>query len=60
MGDRLEELEVRFSYQEKLIAELDGVIRELRDVVDRLRSDVEQLQGQATVGPVEDGVPPHW
>lgn len=60
MGDRVEELEVRVAYQEKLIAELDGVIRELRDVVDALRADVTQLQRQANVGITDDGPPPHW
>jgi uncharacterized coiled-coil protein SlyX len=38
--ERLIELEVRVAFQERLIAELDEVVRSLRTQVDRLEADL--------------------
>jgi len=54
------DLEVRCAFQEKLLGELDGVVRELRDELDALRAIVVQLQGQVALQPLEDAPPPHW
>jgi uncharacterized coiled-coil protein SlyX len=61
-ADRIMDLEVKVAFQEKLLAELDAVIRTLRGEVDALREEVEQLHAglkpdaQATV----DEKPPHY
>jgi uncharacterized coiled-coil protein SlyX len=41
--DRLIELEVRVAFQERLIADLDEVVRALREQVERLEADLTQL-----------------
>jgi uncharacterized coiled-coil protein SlyX len=41
--DRLTELEVRVAFQERLIAELDEIVRALRDQVERLEADLSRL-----------------
>ena len=43
MEDRLVELEVRVAFQERLLAELDDVVRALRAQVERLEADLAQL-----------------
>ena len=43
MEDRLTELEVRVAFQERLIAELDEIVRALRDQVERLEADLARL-----------------
>ena len=58
--ERVLDLEVRLSFQDKLIHELDEVIRGLRDQLDRLTEEVQQLQSQASSTPFEDAPPPHW
>jgi uncharacterized coiled-coil protein SlyX len=60
--DRIVDLEIKFAFQERLLADLDGVVQALRAQVDTLREEVAQLHAalrpdaQATV----DEKPPHW
>lgn len=60
--DRILELEVKVSFQDKLLADLDDVVRHLRDELDRLRADVAKLHEhvEAGRGHVVDEKPPHW
>ena len=50
MEDRLIELEVRVAFQERLIADLDEVVRALRAQVERLEADLAQLVEHLHVG----------
>ena len=50
MEERLIELEVRVAFQERLIAELDEVVRALRTQVERLEADLAQLVEHLHVG----------
>jgi uncharacterized coiled-coil protein SlyX len=60
--DRIVDLEIKLAFQERSLAELDGVVRTLRAEVDALRAEVAQLHAglrpdaQETV----DEKPPHW
>ncbi len=59
---RVEELEVKVSFQEHTIAELDEVIRVLRDQLDMLRKDHDETRAQlAALAPEpENTKPPHY
>lgn len=61
-ADRILELEVKVAFQDKLLMDLDDVIRQLRDELDRLRADVAKLHEhvEAGRGQVVDEKPPHW
>lgn len=61
-ADRIVELEVRVAFQEKWIAELDEVVRSLRDQIDGLREDLATLTAslESQRGEVVDEKPPHW
>ena len=60
--ERMMDLEIKVAFQEKLLADLDGVVQALRAEVDALREEVAQLHAgikpdaQATV----DEKPPHY
>jgi uncharacterized coiled-coil protein SlyX len=59
---RIIDLEVRTAYQDKLIAELDEVIREFSTRVESLESLLKTLQdsaNEAPIGPANDP-PPHY
>ena len=59
---RIVDLEVRVAYQDKLIAELDEVVREFSNRVERLESLVKDIQESANalpIGPPNDP-PPHY
>ena len=43
---RVEELEVKLAFMEKLVQELDEVVRELANQVDVVRDDVGTLRAQ--------------
>jgi uncharacterized coiled-coil protein SlyX len=62
MERRVEDLEVKVAFQEKHIADLDEVIRQLRDEVDDLRARLHGLHEEVrllTPG-AEDAKPPHY
>lgn len=61
MTDGIEDLQVRLAFHEHHLAELDAVIRELRDQVDRLREEVRELREQRPMGDEDpDQKPPHY
>ncbi|MEM1177551.1 MAG: SlyX family protein [Acidobacteriota bacterium] len=64
MEDRIIELETRVAYQEKLISELDDVVRVFADRVERaerriLRLESERLEAQEPMEP-HNTKPPHY
>lgn len=62
MEERMAELEVRIAFQDKLLAELDDVLRLMRDELDALRARVQLLEEQVEPDRAEviDEPPPHW
>ncbi len=64
MDDRIVELEVRLAFQDKLIAELDDVVRVFSQRVELLHRELELVKetmkaGVPEVGP-PDEKPPHY
>lgn len=64
MSERIVELEVRVAYQERMIAELDEVVRAFADRVQVLEREIAQLRETVlnqpdAVGP-PDEPPPHY
>ncbi|MCB9766246.1 MAG: SlyX family protein [Alphaproteobacteria bacterium] len=62
---RLEEVEVRYSFQEQALHDLDGVVRELADALERARHELRQVREELRKNPEdanipEDEVPPHY
>ena len=62
--DRIVELEVRLAYQDKIIADLDEVVRTFSERVVRLEREIELIKetvksGGPEVGP-QDEKPPHY
>lgn len=59
---RVVELEVKVSFQESLLAELDDALQALRRELDALRTEQSRLLDQLDVqrGVVVDEKPPHW
>ncbi len=58
---RLMELEIKVAYLEKIVAELDGVVREQADKLTVLAHDLEhQRQHQGPVTDSHDDKPPHY
>ena len=62
LDERIVELEVRATYQDKLIAQLDEVIRELATRVETLEWQLAELKASASTGPLgpADDPPPHY
>lgn len=66
--ERLINLEIKQSFLERNIEELDGVVRSLNLEVQRLHREIERLQHQSTEEApgllrsirLEDEVPPHY
>lgn len=56
------DLEVKVAFQERWIAELDEVVRALRDEIDELRSEVARLADQQAADgpPTPHEKPPHY
>jgi SlyX protein len=64
MDDRIVELEIRITYQDKLLADLDEVVQLLAKQVERQERELQQLKEMmaeqpAAVGPSDDK-PPHY
>lgn len=64
MEDRIIELEVRVAYQDKIIADLDDVLRAFTSRVEALQRELvelkERIEGdQPDLGPADDA-PPHY
>ena len=64
---RIEDLEVRYAYLERLLGELDSVVRETADelvrvgqVVGELRRQVESASSDVPRRSAEDEKPPHY
>ena len=62
---RLEDLEVKFAFQEDTIQQLDMVIQEQAQTIHRLTADLASVREQLkeTLGPeapMEEQVPPHY
>jgi uncharacterized coiled-coil protein SlyX len=61
VGKRTEELEVKIAYLEKLIADLDEVVREQGDRIATLSRDVREMREEILpVGPEDLEAPPHY
>ena len=64
MEDRIIELEVRLAYQDKLLSDLDDVVRSLSRRLDAQERELVQLketlsESPSPVGPVDE-TPPHY
>lgn len=64
MEDRIIELEVRVAYQDKIIADLDEVLRAFTSKVEALQRELVELKqkiedDQPELGPADDA-PPHY
>jgi uncharacterized coiled-coil protein SlyX len=64
MEDRIVDLEVRLAYQDKIIADLDEVVRAFADRVIKLERELDVVKetlktGVPEVGP-QDEKPPHY
>ena len=62
LEERIVDLEVRAAYQDKLVAELDEVIREFSARVEGLESQLKELKDSANAAPIgpPDDPPPHY
>ena len=65
MEERIEDLEVKLAYQERLIGELDALVRTFGTKLDEAMRELEQLKaslrsgGEPVVGPATEK-PPHY
>ncbi len=62
---RMEDLEVRFAFQDETIQQLDSVVQEQALEIERLRNELRTVREQLkdTLGPeapLEEQVPPHY
>ena len=60
--ERVTELEIKLAFHERWVAELDEVVRALRDQLDALQAEVDGLREvvRPADGPVVDEKPPHY
>ena len=63
-AERLEDLEVKLAFQDKLIRELDALVRTFGDRLDKTVRELEQLKQsirspEGPVGPANEP-PPHY
>lgn len=65
MEERLEDLEVKVAYQDKLIGELDALVRGFGDKLDQALRELKQVKegvrsgGEPVIGPANEK-PPHY
>jgi SlyX protein len=64
MENRIVELEIKVAYQDRLIADLDGVVKQFADRVELLERRIKELEDTAKnppehIGPADDP-PPHY
>ena len=62
---RIEDLEVRFAFQDETLQQLDSVVQEQAHEIERLRNELSTVREQLkdTLGPEappEEQVPPHY
>ena len=62
---RIEDLEVRFAFQDETIQQLDSVIQEQAHEIERLRNELKTVREQlkdslGPEAPPEEQVPPHY
>jgi SlyX protein len=65
LTQRLENLEVRYAFQEELIQQLDQVIQEQAKLIERLHHDMRAIREQmendmGSEAPPSEQVPPHY
>jgi uncharacterized coiled-coil protein SlyX len=63
-AERLEDLEVKLAFQDKLIRELDALVRTFGDRLDKTERELKQLQDavrspETAMGPANEP-PPHY
>jgi uncharacterized coiled-coil protein SlyX len=64
LEERLQDLEIQLAFRDKLVADLDALVRTLGDRVDALHREVAQLKKsiaspEVPLGPANDR-PPHY
>ena len=60
MDDRIVDLEIKLAYQERLIAELDALVRAFGERLDKTERELKDLVSRsAPVGPANEP-PPHY
>lgn len=60
MDDRIVDLEIKLAYQERLIAELDALVRSFGERLDKTERELKDLVARANpVGPANEP-PPHY
>jgi uncharacterized coiled-coil protein SlyX len=64
LSSRLEDLEIKLAFQDKLIRELDALVRSFGDRLDLALREVDQLKNalrspESTPGPANEP-PPHY
>ena len=65
LATRLDDLEVRYAFQDETIRQLDEVIQDMSTQVERLQNELKSVREQLkeTLGPEappEEQVPPHY
>ena len=65
LANRLDDLEVRYAFQDETIRQLDEVIQDMSTQVERLKNELKSVREQLkeTLGPEappEEQVPPHY
>ncbi|NVB79556.1 MAG: SlyX family protein [Kofleriaceae bacterium] len=64
LTERIEDQEVRLAFQDRLIRDLDALVREFGDRLDKLQRELDQLKQsirspETPVGPANEP-PPHY
>ena len=65
-SQRMDELEIRLSFQDELLCQLDEVVREQADQLETLRAELKTLRAELREQPagqafkLEEEIPPHY